>query len=256
MDLVASVIAFFAVRIASRPADAEHPYGHAKFENVSGVVEALLIIVAAGWIVVESVLKILAPQPVGHIGWGVVVMVVSALVNLVVSTILARTARATGSIALEADALHLRMDVYTSAGVAVGLALITVTGYTILDPIIAVAVALFIVREGYVLLVSAFHPLVDAGFSADELGEVEAIIRAHGVDYHNLRTRRAGNARYVDVHVEIDGDMKLVDAHAICDRIEHALEERFEGIDTTIHADPRGLVEKHKKIEKDTVIPN
>lgn len=157
MDLVAAIIAFFSVKFSDTPPDKEHPYGHGKFENVSGVVEALLIFVAAGWIIYEAIEKITHPSPVENIQIGSLVMGISAVVNFLVSRRLYKVARKTDSIALEADALHLKTDVLTSLGVAVGLTLIWFTHWTILDPAVAILVALMIIRESYRLLKNAFN---------------------------------------------------------------------------------------------------
>jgi len=156
MDLVAAVIAYLSVRISDRPADTKHPYGHGKFENISGVVEAMLIFVAAIWIIYEAVKKILSPETIGSLGFGIAVMAISAVVNTVISARLYKVARETGSIALEADALHLKTDVYTSLGVAIGLGLIWITGYHFLDPVVAILVALLILKESYELFRRAY----------------------------------------------------------------------------------------------------
>ena len=166
MDLLAAIIAFFSVRVSDTPADKNHPYGHGKFENISGVVEALLIFVAAFWIIYEAIKKLIDPQPIGSIWLGFAVMTVSAIVNAFVSTRLYKVAKETESIALEADALHLKTDVLTSIGVAVGMALIWLTGYHILDPIAAILVALLILKESYDLLKRAYGPLLDVALPA------------------------------------------------------------------------------------------
>jgi cation diffusion facilitator family transporter len=140
MDLLAAIIAFFAVKISDTPADKEHPYGHGKYENVSGVIEAFLIIIASFWIIIEAVKKIFDHTPIESVGMGFIVMFISAAVNFVVSRKLYKVAKATESIALEADALHLKTDIYTSAGVGVGLLLIWITGATFLDPLVAMLV--------------------------------------------------------------------------------------------------------------------
>ncbi len=179
MDLLASIIAFFAVRISGKPADTEHPFGHGKFENVSGVIEALLIFGAAIWIVYEALDKLLH---VGHMTYsgsftiGIIVMLISGVVNYFVSRHLYNVAKETDSIALEADALHLKADVYTSVGVGLGLLLIQFTGLYFLDPIIAILVALFIVREAYQMLLKAFNPLLDSSLNDEELKYVEETI--------------------------------------------------------------------------------
>ena len=144
MDLVAAIIAFLSVRVSDNPPDSRHPYGHGKIENISGVIEALLIFIAAIWIIVEAAKKLAGEKiEIDSIALGSIVMLISAIVNTIVSRRLYKVARATNSVALEADALHLKTDVYTSLGVSAGLGLILITGINWLDPIIAILVALF-----------------------------------------------------------------------------------------------------------------
>ena len=161
MDLIAALIAFFSVSVSDNPPDTRHPYGHGKVENISGVIEALLILLASILIIIEALKKLIGEAPDLESIWiGVVVMSISAAINFYVSSRLYKVARETNSVALEADALHLKTDVYTSVGVAVGLGLIILTGIKWLDPIVAMFVALFIIRESYVLLRKAFSPLL------------------------------------------------------------------------------------------------
>ncbi len=239
MDLLAAIIAFFAVRISDNPPDSRHPYGHGKFENLSGVIEALLIFVAAGWIILEAVKK-LAGESTGleNVWLGTAVMAISAIVNTIVSRMLYKVARETRSVALEADALHLKTDVYTSAGVAVGLLLIIITGLEWLDPVIAILVALFIIKESYSLMRRAFFPLIDTSWSDDEIGKLEGHLREMGVVYHDLRTRHAGNHSFVDMHIEIPEGESVGNAHSYCDKIENTLNGLYENLTVTIHVEP------------------
>jgi cation diffusion facilitator family transporter len=170
MDLIASVIAFFSVKVSDNPPDSRHPYGHGKVENISGVIEALLIFVAAVWIIIEAIKKLAG----GHfiiesLGLGSLVMVISAIVNTLVSRALYKVAKQTGSVALEADALHLKTDVYTSLGVAAGLVLILLTDIYWLDPAVAICVAGLIIKEAWDLIRKAFSPLLDESWSDERL---------------------------------------------------------------------------------------
>jgi len=240
MDLVAAVIAFFSVSVSDTPPDSRHPYGHGKVENISGVIEAILIFVAAIWIILEAVRKILGEEIVLESLWlGSVVMVISAIVNIIVSRKLYKVARETKSVALEADALHLKTDVYTSAGVAVGLGLILITDIKWLDPVVAILVALFIIKESYELLKRAFSPLLDTAWGVDEIDELEKKLNDMGVNYHDLRTRAAGNYRFIDIHVEIPENESVGDAHKYCDMIEDELTDCFSNLNVTIHIEPR-----------------
>jgi cation diffusion facilitator family transporter len=239
MDLVAAIIAFLSVKISDNPPDSRHPYGHGKVENISGVIEALLIFIAAIWIIAEAVRKLYGDNfELDSIGLGSIVMIISAIVNSIVSGRLYKVARETNSVALEADALHLKTDVYTSLGVAIGLGLIMITGINWLDPVIAIMVALFIIRESYYLLKRAFTPLLDTAWGPDEIAELEKTLIRLEVSYHDLRTRLAGNYRFIDLHIEIPGDVSVGNAHQYCDKIENELTGIYENLVVTIHVEP------------------
>jgi cation diffusion facilitator family transporter len=240
MDLVAALIAFFSVRISDQPADTEHPYGHGKFENISGVIEAVLIFIAAIWIILESVKKLLHSEPVEALGLGSAVMLVSAIVNFIVSRKLYRVAKETDSIALEADALHLKTDVFTSLGVGVGLFLIWITGKTFLDPIVAILVALFILRESYILLKNAYSPLLDTALSNDEIDIIKQYLVERNFTYHDLKTRKAGQFRFAELHLEMPETLSLREVHDVCDEIENHLKKKIKNLDINIHVEPSG----------------
>jgi cation diffusion facilitator family transporter len=239
MDLIAAVIAFSAVKISGTPADARHPYGHGKIENVSGVIEAVLIFVAAGWIMVEAVKKLLHPEEPGVLGLGILVMAVSAVINFFVSRRLYKVARLTDSVALEADALHLKTDVITSAGVAIGLALMWLTGWYILDPLIAILVALLIIYESWMLLRKAFFPLLDTALSDKELAKLKEILDELDVKYHDLRTRAAGHQRFVEFHLDVPPQETIEKIHRQCDIIEERIGREFRDISVVIHPEPK-----------------
>lgn len=239
MDLVAAIIAFFAVRVSDTPPDPKHPYGHGKVENISGVVEGVLILVAAVWIIVEAIRKLLGESiELESIGLGALIMFISAVINTIVSRMLYKVARETKSLALEADALHLKTDVYTSLGVAVGLGLIMLTGVKWLDPVVAILVALFIIKESMVLLKKAFSPLLDSSWGDDEIEDLEKRLNKMEVNYHDLRTRRAGNYRFVDIHIQIPEGESVGNAHQYCDKIENDLKDSYENLTVTIHVEP------------------
>lgn len=240
MDLIAAVIALFSVKVSDNPPDLQHPYGHGKIENISGVIEAVLILVAAVWIIVEAVKKLLGEEIVFEFLWlGAVVMIISAIINTIVSRKLYKVARETNSVALEADALHLKADVYTSAGVALGLVIIVLTGIKWLDPVIAIIVALFIMKESAELLKRAFSPLIDSAWSKEEITVLEYKLKTMGVHFHELRTRKAGNYRFIDIHVEVPGNESVENAHKYCDEIENKLTEIYENLNVTIHVEPK-----------------
>jgi len=239
MDLIAAIIAFFSVRVSDNPPDSRHPYGHGKIENISGVIEALLIFIAAAWIIIEAVKKLFGDKiELDSIYIGSIVMIISAIVNTIVSRKLYKVARETNSVALEADALHLKTDVFTSLGVALGLILIMITGINWLDPVVAILVALFIIRESYHLLKKAFTPLLDTAWANDEIIELEKTLKSLDVSYHDLRTRVAGNYRFIDIHVEIPEEVSVGNAHIYCDKIENELSHYYKNLTVTIHVEP------------------
>jgi cation diffusion facilitator family transporter len=247
MDLAAAVMAAFSIRVAAKPADEEHPYGHGKVENVSGVVEALLIFVATVIIVVEAVKKLLSREGVAHIELGIVVMLVSSAVNFFVSRQLYKVAREEESVALEADALHLKTDVYSALGVAGGLILLEVARSAfkapwafIFDPIIAIVVAVVILYEAWGMLRKAFEPLVDSSLSDAELALIQDRVTRHpGFSAHSLRSRKAGKTKYIDFHLEVPPEMSVAQAHAYCDELEAEIEGELRNTDVTIHVEPR-----------------
>lgn len=240
MDLVAASIAYVSVKVSDNPPDSEHPYGHGKIENISGVIEALLIFVAAALIIIEAIKKLLGEPAELEVIWiGVCVMIVSAAVNFIVSGKLYKIARETKSIALEADALHLKTDVYTSLGVAVGLLLIWITGIKWLDPVVAILVAIMIIFESYNLLKKAFSPLLDSAWSKEEVIELKNKLDQLGVKYHDLRTRTAGCYKFVDFHIEIPKDESVENAHEYCDMIEEELSKVYENLSVVTHVEPK-----------------
>jgi cation diffusion facilitator family transporter len=242
-DLVAAFIAFFSVRISGQPPDKEHPYGHGKFENISGVIEGILILVAALWIIYESARKFISHEPVGSLYLGLMVMAFSAILNFFVSRRLYSVARETDSIALEADALHLKTDVYTSFGVAFGILLIWITGLHFLDPVIAIAVAFLIIYEAVVLIGHAANPLLDTSLPDHDLQIIRTVLAGQLSDcisYHQFRTRKSGSHKYLDFHLMVPEDMSVRDAHDLCDKIEEELNKQIENIDINIHIEPCG----------------
>jgi cation diffusion facilitator family transporter len=248
MDLAAAVIAFFSIRIAQRPADTDHPYGHEKVENVSGVIEAVLIFVAAALIIVEAVKKLVHQEPVEHLELGVAVMLVSGIVNTIVSRILYKVSRQEQSVALEADALHLKTDVYSSVGVAGGLLLIVILTRAFnfpwayyLDPAVAIAIALLILFEAWKMLSKAFAPLLDASISPEELAAIEQSVSQHPhTGLHSVRTRRAGGKKHIDFHLSVPAGMSVKDSHQLCDIIERELEKKLSNTSVLIHIEPQG----------------
>ena len=243
--MLAAIMAFFSVKIADKPADDAHPYGHGKFENISGVVEALLIFVASGWIIYHSVGRLTSSQAIDTMGLtlGFIVMVISALINFFVSRHMYRVAKETDSIALKADALHLSVHVYTSLGIGASLSVIYFTGWNFLDPVAAIVVAAFILKEAFEILVEAFKPLIDNALPSEEqeiiINTIAKYSKKNNVSYHMLRSRKAGSNRELDFHLEVDGNITVKKSHDICDEIEAVLKTKLPNLDITIHVEPK-----------------
>jgi cation diffusion facilitator family transporter len=242
VDLVASFIAYFSVRQAEEPADAGHRYGHEKFENVAAAAEGVLILIGSGVIIYAAIRSLVLGPELHALGLGIGVLAFSTVVNLGVSTWLFRRARDTQSAALEGDAAHLRTDAYTSAGVLVGLALVEVTGAEWLDPAVALVIAGAIVVTGLRIVVRSWGVLVDEALPAAELQAIRETIEAFAdrgvVGYHQLRTRRAGARRYVDLHLQFQAGTSLEDAHATAHELQDVIHDRLRGADVLIHLEP------------------
>ncbi|HWF72117.1 MAG TPA: cation diffusion facilitator family transporter [Solirubrobacteraceae bacterium] len=246
IDLVASIVAFFSVRKAGVPADEDHRYGHEKIENVAAALEGVLILVGSAAIAFEAIRRLLNPSNLHSIGFGAVVVGVSIVVNLIVSGILGRKAVATESPALEGDAAHLRTDALSSAAVLIGLALVQLTGAGWIDPAVALAVAAMILFSGVRILGRSSRALVDHALPPEEVDEIRRAIEAVGpegvVGYHELRTRRAGSRRYVDLHVQFRAGTTLEDAHRTAHELQDLIGERLRGADVLIHLEPEDRV--------------
>lgn len=243
IDLIAAVIAYFSVRSSSKPPDRDHAFGHGKVENISGTIEAVLIFIAAGLIIYEAYQKLLHGVVLEDVSLGIVVMLISALVNLYVSQRLMKTAKRTESIALEADAWHLRTDVLTSLGIFAGLVAIKLTGITILDPIFAILVALFILKAAVELVIKSVRDLMDEKLPEAEEKEICQIIEDHSkqyVGFHELRTRRSGSDRFIDLHLVVSRELSIEKAHGLADHIEEDIKARFPRCSVIIHIEPCG----------------
>ncbi len=247
VDLVASIIALFAVKTSSKPADKNHSFGHGKIENISGTIEALLIFIAAVWIIYEAVQKISKPETLDNLGWGIGVMLISSVVNIIVSQRLFKIGRETDSIALQADAWHLRTDVYTSAGVMVGLILMLCgqwffpnINFYWLDSVAAIVVALLIIKAAYNLTIQSAGDLLDANLPIEEEWIHEEILKYGNIfrGYHRLRTRKAGHFRFVDFHLKVEPQMTVVDSHSITELITKDIEDKYPHTSVTIHVEP------------------
>jgi cation diffusion facilitator family transporter len=248
VDLIAAIIALFSVRTSSIPPDKRHPFGHGKIENISGTIEALLIFAAACWIIFEAIKRLRHPEPLEALGWGVGVMLISAVANYFVSQRLFKVGKETDSVALAADAWHLRTDVYTSAGVMIGLALIWLgeriyPGIDLnwLDPAAAIAVALLIIKAAYDLTIQSAKDLLDVTLPPEEEAWIRQRILQHQPvihGFHRLRTRKSGHFRFVEFHLKVDPDMSVQISHAITEDLSLSIEKQFPGTSVMIHIEP------------------
>jgi cation diffusion facilitator family transporter len=241
IDLVAAVIAYFSVKKSSEPPDKEHAFGHGKIENISGAIEAILIFIAAALIIREAYTKLTVGVHMEDVSLGIAVMLISSVLNFFVSQKLLETAKRTESIALEADGWHLRTDVLTSGGIFVGLVAIKLTGITILDPILAILVALFILKAAFELTVKSVKDLLDVKLPVEEESKIEKIIADHSKEYinfHDLRTRKSGSDRFIDLHLVVSKDLSVEEAHKLVDHIENDIKEEFPRTSVITHVEP------------------
>lgn len=247
IDLIAALIALFAVKASAKPADDDHPYGHGKFENISGTIEALLIFAAAVYIIYEAVIRLLNPVQITVPVIGVLVMFISATVNFFISNRLFKAAKEADSIALEADGWHLRTDVYTSLGVMFALLIITLSKTFFpkinihwLDPVAALLVAIMILKASVELTIKSAKDLFDVRLPHEEIALVENIIRSNEniSGYHDLKTRKAGSKRFVEFHILVNPDITVLESHEITRKIESAIAEKLDNSIITIHVEP------------------
>jgi cation diffusion facilitator family transporter len=245
MDLIAAIIAFFSVKKSSEPPDLDHSFGHGKFEDISGLAEALLIFLAAVLIIYGAVRKLLgtgeAEFEPGLLLAGIAVMGISALANWYVSHRLFTVARQAESIALESDAWHLRTDVYTSLGVFLGLILIRLTGNPIFDPLVALFVAAVIMKAAYDLTRRSFADLIDHSIPAADETRIKEIICQHASIYagfHDLKTRRSGPGIFIEFHLVVPGELSVNESHDLTDHLESDLNTEYPRAVITIHVEP------------------
>ena len=244
VNVVASVAAFVAIVYASKPADHDHQFGHHKAEYISAVIEGVAIVLAALLIFKEAASELFHPDMPNDIHIGLAVNVVASVINGVWAYVLVRAGRAARSPALVADGKHIRTDVITSIGVVAGLALALGTGYAIFDPLIAIAVALHILYAGWQLISESVGGLMDTALSPDEIATIERAIIENGSGSsgaHDLRTRRAGSAAFIDFHLVVSENMPVGEAHDICDRLEAAIKHAIPGASLAIHVEPEGV---------------
>jgi cation diffusion facilitator family transporter len=241
LDLFAGIITFSAIRIAARPADAEHPYGHGKAEDVAGAVQGILIFIAGGLIIYSSIGRIIKGSSIELVEAGVAVMVVSIVASIFLSRHLLSVSRTTGSVALEANARNIATDVYSASAVLVGLAVVRFTNLNIIDSMIAIGVAVYILKIALDTIRKPISGLLDEKLPPSEEAVIEDCLRkrSHEVfGFHALRTRRAGSQSYIDLHLVMAKDISVEQAHQICDQIEVEIQSALHEASVTIHVEP------------------
>ena len=241
LDLVAALIARYSVKRSAEPADKEHHFGHGKFENLSGMIEGALILVAATWIMYEATRRLIEMNEVEMLEAGMAVMATSAILNFIVSRKLMKVAEKTESLALEADAYHLTTDVWTSVGVFVALGLIELTGFRLLDPAIAIVVAAFIVRAAMDITRRSTEGLLDKSLPESEHKAIERIMEEHYgefINFHDLRTRRAGSERHIDLHISVPKNWSIQEADLLAQHLESDIKSKFPRSVVMIRSEP------------------
>ena len=241
VNLIGALMALWMLTLAAQDADAKHAHGHSKAEYFSSGVEGALIIVAAIAIAYAAIKRLLDPQPLEQVGIGLLVSAFASLINYIVTRILLKAGNQYRSITLEADAHHLMTDVYTSAGVIIGVGLVSLTGWQRMDPLVALLVSANIVWTGVSLVRRSVDGLMDVVLPEKELAMIEQIMeryRRHHVEFHALQTRQAGSHRFVAVHMLVPGEMTVHDAHHLAEDFEQELRDALEQVSVTTHLEP------------------
>jgi cation diffusion facilitator family transporter len=241
LDLFAGIITFSAIRFAAKPADAEHQYGHGKAEDIAGVGQGILIFIAGGLIIYSAIGRIIKGSSIELPEAGIAVMAVSIVVSIFLSRHLLRVSRRTGSVALEANARNIAADVYSTSAVLVGLAILRFTGLNIIDPILAIGVAIYILKIALDTIRKPVSELLDEKLPPSQEAVIEDCLRKHSREvsgFHALRTRRAGSQSYMDLHLVMARDISLEQAHQVCDQIEVEIQSVLHEASVIIHAEP------------------
>jgi cation diffusion facilitator family transporter len=241
LDLFAVGITVFAIRMADEPADEEHPFGHGKVEGIAAIVQSILIFAAGGWIIYSAVERIISGAEIEMSEAGIAIMLVSVLASIFLSRHLMKVSKLTDSLALEASARNINADIYSAVGVLVAMIFIRITGFSMLDSIVGIGVALIILKSAFDILRKSFGELIDRKLPEEEERIIHATIEEHTTQlagYHEVRTRKAGSQRFVDLHLLLPKNMSLEDAHNMADHIEQDIEDRLNSTSVTIHLEP------------------
>lgn len=248
VNVGAAALAWFAIRLANRPADANHPFGHHKAEYISAVAEGVLIVLAALLILRAAFAAFTSGPALEITAAGITISILAALINAAWAVILIRAGRARRSPALDAGGRHLMTDVWTTVGVLVGLMLAQITGFALIDPLLALIVAVNILWEGWHVISGSVYGLMDGAAADEDQESIAKIIRdtaGGALQAHDIKTRRSGRALFIEFHLVVDSEMTVAVSHDICDRIEQSLVGEFPGAHTTIHVEPTEKLRKN-----------
>lgn len=246
LDVLASAITVIGVRLALRPADSEHRFGHGKAEGLAALTQSIIITVSAVYVLFEAVQRLTAPQQINNPEIGMSVMLVSIAMTLGLLAFQRYVVKRTKSMAISADAMHYRSDLLVNLGIIVALPLTTWTGATMIDPLLGISIAAYILWSTYEIGTKALDVLLDRELPADERTGIESAARQHPqvLGVHDLRTRFGGNRHFIQFHLELDPDTTLVDAHHVLDEVEDNVRALYPGCEIIVHADPLGFEER------------
>ena len=251
LDVLASLVNLYAVKHALEPADAEHRFGHGKAEPLAGLAQAAFIGGSSVFLLLQAAERLVNPRPIANMETGIWAMGFAIVLTLVLVVFQRYVVKKTGSVAISADSLHYQSDLLVNAGVVVSMLLAAQMGWTLADPIFAICVALYIVKGAWEIGKTSLDLLMDKEFPDEERQRIQDVVLAiEGVrDLHDLRTRSSGPQSFIQLHVEMDGDLRLQDAHTIADNVEKSIAKAFPGAEVLVHQDPVGL-EKPTRLQR------
>ncbi|HSP54685.1 MAG TPA: cation diffusion facilitator family transporter [Dehalococcoidia bacterium] len=239
-DLTAATAALVSIQIAARPADEDHPYGHGKVESLSAGVAATIIALGGTFVVVQAVRRLLGEQPEINVGVGLAAMITAAVVNIFLAYFMRRAAVRSQSLALRAESTHLQTNVVQASTIIVGLVLVAITGREVFDPLVALGLAVYMGYTAYGLVRTALSEIMDEALPAGEVDAIEGVLETHPEvrSFHQLRTRRIGATRQVDLHMSVDASLTVAEVHVISEEVEREIEARLPGTVVVIHVEP------------------
>jgi ferrous-iron efflux pump FieF len=252
LDLAASALNFIAIRHAAQPADREHRFGHGKAEPIAGFAQAAFISGSAGFLLIQSAERLVNPMPIERGTVGIAVMVVSIVLTMALVAFQRHVVKRTGSVAIGADKLHYQTDLMVNGSVIVALLLVSELGWTLADPLFAIAIAAYILYSARKILLSSFDMLMDRELPDADRQRIFEIAEAHPriISVHDLRTRKSGSRVFIQIHLELDGNMRLKDSHDVAEEVMQALEAAFPDAEVLVHQDPHGVRERRDNFEE------